>query len=133
MNRNSLRELRPLLLVFIIINALVLTGKSFLARYNMDQDLLILGNLLVFGVCLASFLISKRSFSTTNGNAFVRAMYTGFLLKFFVLAIAAFVYISLNDGVVNRPGLFACMALYIVYTGIEVAALLKLLKSTRNG
>ncbi len=133
MNRNSFREIRPLLLVFVIINALIVTGKSFLSRYGMSQDLLIIGNLLVFLVCLGSFLISKRSFSTKTGNAFVRAMYTGFLLKFFVLAIAAFVYISMNDGVVNRPGLFMCMALYIVYTGIEVAILLKLLKSAKNG
>jgi len=32
----------------------------------------------------------------------------------------------------NKPALFACMALYLVYTFVEVSSLQKLLKQKKN-
>ena len=132
MNRTNLKLIRPMILIFIFINAFFLLGKDWLAKKGIDQDVLIIGNLLLFFVSLITFLITHLSLQSTNPNAFVRAMYGGFIIKFFVVAIAAFVYIMAAKKNVNKPALFACMGLYIVYTFFEVRSLLRVLKQKKN-
>lgn len=132
MIQNSLKPLRPMILLFILLNAFFLTGKSWLAKKGIDQDVLIIGNALLFLVMLISFLITQRSLKASNPNVFVRAMYGSFIIKFFILAIGAFVYIMATKENVNKPALFACMGLYIVYTFFEVSSLMRLLKSRKN-
>ncbi len=132
MNQNSLKLLRPMILIFIFLNAFFLVGKDWLIKKNIDQDVLIIGNLLLFFVSLLTFLLTYRSLKSTNPNSFVRAMYGGFIIKFFVVAIAAFVYIIITKKDVNKPALFSCMGLYIVYTFFEVNSLLRILKQKKN-
>ena len=132
MNQNSLKHLRPMILFFIFLNAFFLLGKDWLLKKNIDQDVLIIGNMLLFLVSLITFLLTYRSLKSTNSNSFVRAMYGGFIIKFFVVAIAAFVYIITTKKNVNKPALFFCMGLYIVYTFFEVNSLLRILKQKKN-
>jgi hypothetical protein len=132
MNRTNLKLIRPMILVFILLNAFFLVDRAWLDKKGIDQDVLIIGNMLLFLVSLGTFLITHRSLQSTNQNAFVRAMYGGFIIKFFVVAIAAFVYIMAAKKNVNKPALFICMGLYIVYTFIEVSSLLRVLKQKKN-
>ena len=48
MNRTSLQLLRPMILVFILLNAFFLVGKGWLIKRGADQEVLIMGNLLLF-------------------------------------------------------------------------------------
>ena len=132
MNRTNFRLILPMILVFIFLNAFFLLSKSWLAQKNLDQNVLIIGNLLLFLVSLVTFLITCRSLQSKNPNAFVRAMYGGFIVKFFVVAIAAFIYIMMAKKNVSKPALFTCMGLYIIYTYFEVSALLRVLKQKKN-
>lgn len=132
MNQTSLKLLRPMILIFIFLNAFLLAGKSWLAKKGIDQEVLIVGNLVLFTVTLVTFLLTYRSLKSKNPNAFVRAMYGGFMIKFFVVAIAAFIYIMITKKNVNKPALFSCMGLYVVYTFFEVTALLRILKQKKN-
>lgn len=132
MNKSLLQPIRPLFIVFLLINALALTSKSLLDKYHVSKDLLILGNLLLFVVILISYIITYRSLHSSNAQAFLRAMYGSFLIKFFFLAIAAFVYIMMAKKNVNKPGLGVCAVLYILYTAIEIRALLKTLKGLKQ-
>ncbi|MEP7376617.1 MAG: hypothetical protein ABI675_24680 [Chitinophagaceae bacterium] len=132
MNRTNLKLIRPMILIFIFLNAFFLLGKGWLAKKGIDQDVLLIGNMLLFFVSLITFLITNRSLQSGNPNAFVRAMYGGFIIKFFVVAIAAFVYIMVAKKDVNKPALFSCMGLYIVYTFFEVSSLLRVLKQKKN-
>ena len=133
MNKNLLQSIRPLVLVFIFLTAFFITGKSWLEKNEVNQDVLIIGNLLLFLISLTAFLITNKALSSTNPQAFVRAMYGSFIIKFFVLAITAFVYIMVAKKNVNKPALIACAGLYIIYTGIETRALMKILKQKKNG
>lgn len=103
-----------------------------LAKWGADQGVLIVGNIIVFAMIIISFFLLARSLRSSNAQAFVRAMYVSFLVKFFVLAIAAFVYIQVAKKEVNKPALFACMGLYLIYTFFEVSALMKFLKEKKN-
>ncbi len=132
MNRNNLAPLRPMILIFILLNAFFVAGKNMLARWGIDQEVVIVGNLILFIASLASFLLSRRSMKADNPNVFVRTMYTNFMLKLFVCVVTAFVYFKLSKPNINKPGLFVCMGLYIVYTVIEVASVTKLLRKRKN-
>ncbi len=133
MNKNLLQSIRPLVLVFIFLTAFFITGKGWLEKNEVNQNVLIIGNLLLFLISLTAFLITNKALSSTNPQAFVRAMYSSFIIKFFVLAITAFVYIMVSKKNVNKPALVACAGFYIIYTGIETRALMKMLKQKKNG
>ncbi|MGK2861380.1 MAG: hypothetical protein ACSLE0_05570 [Chitinophagaceae bacterium] len=132
MNSSSLKLLRPIFLIFILLNAFFLVERGWLMKKNIDQEVLIAGNVLLFAVTLITFLLSYRGLKHSNPNVFIRALYGGFIIKFFAVAIAAFVYIITVKKNVNKPALFLCMGLYIVYTFFEVNTLLRILKQKKN-
>jgi hypothetical protein len=132
MNRNSYAPLRPMILVFVLMNAFFIAGKNMLVRWGIDQEVVIIGNLILFVVTLSSFLLSRQSLKSANPNVFVRAMYANFMLKLFVCVVAAFIYFKMAQKNINKPGLFICMGLYAVYTTIEVSSLTKLLRNKKN-
>ena len=122
----------PLVFLFILLNALFLGANSFLEREGVDQKVLIGGNLVLFLATTLSFYISYRSITSTNVNASVRSLYGSFMIKFFLIIIAAFIYIMIAKKNLNKPALFICMGLYLVYTFVEITALQKLLKQKKN-
>ena len=132
MNRNNLAPLRPMIVVFVVLKALFRVETSWLAKKGLDQEVLIVGNLILFVVGLFSFIITRRSLDSPNPNAFVRAMYGSFMIKFFVIIIAAFVYLQVAKKTVNKPALFTCMGFYVIYSVIEVSSLTKLLRKKKN-
>lgn len=132
MNKNLLQLITPLVGFFIAISSIAALSKSWLAAKGISLNVLLAGNLLLFMVSLIAFLITHKALRSSNPQAFVRAMYGSFIIKFFVLAIAAFIYIMVTKKNVNKPALVACAALYIIYTGIETRGLMKLLKQKKN-
>jgi hypothetical protein len=132
MGKNKLKGFMPVILVMILLNGFFLIGKSWLQQKNIDADVLIVGNTLLFLITLFSFLLAQRGLSNPNPHAFIRSVYVSVMLKLFVCIIAAFVYISIYKSNLNKPALFICMGLYLVYTFLEVATLMKMLKQKKN-
>ena len=132
MGRNRFRGFMPILLFFILLNAFFISGKSILQKWNMDQDIVIIGNAILFIITLISFLLALRGLNNSNPHAFVRSVYMSVMLKLFVCMIAAFIYISMYKANLNKPALFTCMGLYLVYTFMEVGVLMKMLKQKKN-
>ena len=126
--RNKFREFAPIVLLFVIINALAIALRSKLAGWNIDPDVLIAGNLFLFAVTFFSFLIAKRGLQDQNANKFMRSVYGSIMFKLFLSIIAAFVYIAFEKKNLNKPGLFTVMGLYLVYTFLEVRVLTRMLK-----
>ncbi len=132
MNKTLLQALRPLLFVFAFTNAFFITGRSMLLKNGISQEVLIVGNLVIFAVTLLAFYITYQSFRSGKPQVFVRAMYSSFMLRFFLLAVAAFVYIMMSRPNVNKPALVICAGLYVVYTAIETRALVKMLRQKKD-
>ncbi len=132
MEKNSLKALRPILIVFCAVTVFLLIGHKTLVGWGVKPGVLTAGNLLIFGVTLVAFLISYKALQSSNPNALVRAMYGSLIIKFFVIALGAFIYIMVAKKEVNKPAILASMGLYAVYTYLEVSALLKLLKQKKN-
>ena len=110
----------------------LLDKKHLLDKPGIDGTVLIAGNFIIFLATALSFVVSQRSIQSPNPNASVRSLYGSFMIKFFVIAIAAFIYIMAVKKNVNKPALFICMGLYLIYTFLEVASLQKLLKQKKN-
>ena len=132
MKPNSIKPIRPLLLIFVLVSAIIFFAKDQLLKWSVDRDVLMMGNLIVFITILLSYFLLNKALNSTNPQAFVRAMYGSFIVKFFILAITAFVYIMVVKKDVNKPALFACIGLYFIYTFIEVGALLRMMKRKQN-
>ena len=130
--RRNRSPLLPIIIFFILLNALFVTGKNFLERAGFDQSVLIIGNLILFAATLVSFVFARRGLRSENPQAFVRSVYMSIMIKLFICVIAAVIYIFLFRKNLNRPALFTCMGLYLVYTFIEVSVLTKTLKEKRH-
>jgi len=122
------RPFLSIVILFIVLNAFFVTGKGLLDKWSVDQAVLIVGNLILFVITAISFFISVRGLKNPNPHAFVRSVYGSVMIKFFVFAIAAFIYIQSAKAAVNKPALIVCMGLYLVYTFLEVSVLTKLLR-----
>lgn len=110
---------------FLIVQACILAGQWFLPASGMNYRVLLIGNLLLFFVGCISVRMTVKALTDKNAQVFLRMIYGSFLLKFFVFAAAAFIYISVYKKEVNKPALFGCLGLYVFYTVIEVRSALK--------
>ena len=122
----------PITVVFIILNALIITFKTSLESKGFDRDFLIIANMLLFSLCIAGLFLQRTGLQSSNTHAFMRSVYSAMLLKIFVCLAAVMVYIFSNTSAVNKPALFASMGIYLVYTSIEVAALMTALRKKKN-
>ncbi len=125
-------SIRPLVLIFIITTALFIAGRSRFAGWNIDTDVLIIGNLILFIVTLISFYFYTRSMNTRNPYAITRLMYGSLLVRMIVCLAAVLIYVVSAGKGVSKGAIFSCMFFYFVYTGVEVAILLKMSKQQKN-
>ena len=132
MNKQSLRGFFPAIMIFLVLNSVFLVLMKKLETWGVDYSVLVIGNLLVFAISFLSYWMAVRGLTTKNNHAFFRWVYGSVMLKLFLLAGVAFAYIMMNKKEVNKPALFFCMGLYIVYTFIEVSALMKVNKQKTN-
>ena len=132
MNKTVFRSFRPLVLIFVITNALFLTSRARLNLWDIDVDVLIIGNLVLFAATAVSFFLFTRQLNTKNPQAIVRTVYGGVLSKMMICLVAVFIYISIAGKGVNKGGVFGCMFLYVLYTTLEVVTLMKLSKQKKN-
>lgn len=132
MDKHNLRSLRPVLVLFIIVNMLCIAGKSWLEKKGVSQEVLLGGNGLLMLVSMLAYIMMRKAVNSNNAQAFVRAIYGSFMLRFFLVAVAAFIYIMVVKKAVNKPALIACAGLYIIYTAIETRSLMKMLKQNKH-
>jgi hypothetical protein len=130
--RNRFRDFAPVVLLFVVVNALAITFRTRWVTWNLDQQLLIAGNLFLFAITFISFLISFKGLQNENPNAFVRSVYGSIMFKMFLCMIVAFIYIAIQKRNLNKPAFFSLMGLYLVYTFVEVAVLTRLLRRKPN-
>jgi len=132
MIRKRFKALTPVIILFIALNAFFISGRNMLARWHIDQDVVIIGNLVLLLITLLSFMLALRGLNNSNPHAFVRSVYSSMIIKLFICIIAVFGYVFLNKNSYNKFGLFFCMGLYLVYSFMEVSILMKLLKGKTN-
>ena len=122
----------PIALLFILLNALIFTARPWLLKGGFDQEVLLVGNLVLLGVTLATLYFHARGAVNKNPQAFLRSVYASLLMKMFGIVAAVLLYALAAGNNLNKPSLFVCMALYFVYTFVEVRLVMRLLKQKNH-
>ena len=122
------KTLFPLILVFLGLSLLFFLLRLSFHDEPVDYRVLMGGNGLLFIVGIISSGMNTRAMKHQHTQGFLRLVYGAFIFKFFVLAIAAFVYIAIFKKMINKPALFGCLVLYFLYTFIEMRTVMKMSK-----
>lgn len=117
---------RPLMVLFVIVNALLVVFAKKLEAKNISSDVVIIANLILFVVGMLNIYFQMKSLENTNPNAVIRGLMAGTFLKLLVLAAAVIIYLIASGANRSINAVFASMALYIIYTWIEVKISLRL-------
>lgn len=106
----------------------------FLHSKNTDYDLvsLLIGDGFLAIISLFSFFTIDKGLKSTNPHAFIRAKYTGTLVKFFSCITLLLVYIFSHNKEVHKPSLFLFLGMYVVFSALEAIPLSKMAKIKQN-
>ncbi|AXY78351.1 hypothetical protein D3H65_32085 [Paraflavitalea soli] len=126
------RNFLPITVIFLITNAFFIFGRPLLAKWGVDTDVLIIGNLLLVLLTVFSFYQHNRALRNKNLHAFLRLLKGSMLIKMGVCGVAALIYILVAGKGVNTGGVLGFMLLYFVYTLTEAAIVMKLSKQNKN-
>jgi hypothetical protein len=130
-NRVYGRAFLPILAVFLVSSGLILLGDSLWREWKTDSGVLLVGNELFFGLTAISYLLHIKSLRSPNAHVFVRMIYSSLIIKMMVCMVAALLYGWLAKSV-NKNAILGCFILYVIYTFLEVRALMKFLKKSPN-
>jgi len=119
------KKIRPLVLFFLIINALTIVGGQKIAAWGMKQDVLIVANILLFLFSLIGLLLQLNASKNPNPNAIVRAVMAGMGLKLIGFGAALLIYLSMVGKDKSVYSVYAALGLYVIYTWIEVRLFLR--------
>ena len=132
MKPSPFRAFVPVVVVFVLISSSFIVAGKMLVRLGVDPGLVITGNCILFGVTIASFSLFKKALFAHNTHAFLRNLYSALILKFFIVAAVAFVYIYATGGALNKAGFLILTGLYFLYMFFEVAILMNLSRQIRQ-
>jgi Ca2+/Na+ antiporter len=128
------KSFRPIAAVFIVVLLLLLIARNWLAaQWNMDYLVVLVGNTVLFVATAFSFYLYSKALRNNNPQVFLRMMYSSLLVKMVSILAATLLYLFVSKEI-NKAGIIASLALYVVYTYIEVKVLMRLSKnSPKNG
>lgn len=126
--KSQVREMIPLILLFILFNNFFLFGKNWLAGHGLDHLVLIIANSLFFVVSILVYKMQKRAVKNTNPNVFVRAVMGGTMIKMAVCVVAIGIYALAFKSIFSKMTVMAALVLYFIYLVVEVKLATKLNK-----
>ena len=127
----NFRPVRPLVITFFILTAIIFTGSIFYKEKGFDYLVLMGGNCLFFLISLFVFRMQYLAMYNSNPNVFIRSVMSGMIIKVFACVIAIVAYYFISKPAFNKLAVFASMVIYIVYLVVEVRTIMKLNK-TKN-
>ena len=118
--KNNRRAFIPSFIVFILVNLFCTTFANWLSDKGIDPIVLGTANLFLFALSVIIFFMYKKALQNTNPNVFVRSVMGGTLLKLVVIAGASVIYFLSAGKDKSLYAIVAAIALYFIYTFIEV-------------
>jgi len=113
------KKFLPILALFVSAMAICLSVKYFLPIPGLKIDFVIVVNTMLFVVSYFNLRrISKMDI--TKPTLMVQSVMLGSLLKMIIFAGAALFYATQKKGPVGISTLLVSMALYLIYTWLEI-------------
>ena len=126
MTKEYPKLIRPLVVLFIVVTSLLLALQARLAQAGIDVTVVICANTLLFLATILNIYFQCKNVNNPNPNAIIRGVMGAMFLKLFVLAAAVLIYLLAAGEGRSVNAVFLGMALYIVYTWLEVRISLRL-------
>ena len=123
--------LLPLVVVFGFINIIIFALNTIWQKFNVDTRVLFTANALFLLLALLVFFMQQKAMKNTNPNVFIRSIIGGTMIKMFGTVIAVLIYVlSVGNGY-NKNAVFVALFLYLIYLGIEVFCISKLVRENK--
>jgi hypothetical protein len=126
------KSIIPLVIIFLIVGILIFIFRDLLEQHGFSWQVLSGGNLFIYLVTVISMHLLSKGLHAENTQLFIRNAYGGIMIKLFASAAAAFIYILAAGKNLNKPALFACMGLYLLYTLVELSVIMKQSNARKN-
>ena len=118
----------PLFIVFVIISSFALLFGNWLDAKKIDHFVIIGANLLLLVLTIGCLFLYARASVNPNPNVFVRSVMGITFMKLMLIVVVLAVYLIAAGKNRSVYAILVGMALYIIYTVIEVKAVLQLNK-----
>jgi hypothetical protein len=118
----------PSLLLFVSITLIFMIGDRFWNKIGVSHRVVIVSNILLYGVSALTAWMNFNAIKNPNPNVFSRSIMAGTLIKLMIFGIGMVIYLLLSGSNRSVPAIFVSMALYIVYSILDVKAALLLNK-----
>lgn len=128
-----IKPFRPVIYLFILVNLLCIFLAVFFKKQDINPWVVASTNLLLFAISMFSLQQQLKQSKDANPHAMVRGVMSTVVLKLFVLGSAAIVYLYNAGENKSVNAIFLGMALYIIYTWLEVKLSLKINHSSKDG
>jgi hypothetical protein len=122
------KALRPVIILFILINLIGMAGYTQLPALGIDVDVFLVGNLFVCILTLFSFWMLFRGLKAKSTSGFLSSVYSSFIIKLAFAGLLVVAYAKLKGAAMNTPAIFSSLFLYLLYTFLEVKGLLAMIR-----
>jgi hypothetical protein len=106
-----------LLFMMVLVAGLTLLFNGIIVPIKINFILTV--NMMLFAMVFLNYIRIKKV-DPANPNALIRSVILGTLFKLIVFAGAALTYVKQAKEPVGYPTLLTSMALYLVYTWLEI-------------
>lgn len=131
-NAPRYRVFLPVIVLFLVTLVPCLLLADRMHGWGIDSTVVIAGSFILLLASSISLLLYQRAMQHANTMGFLRNTYSGLFFKLLFCAIAAIVYVLVAKDKLNKPALFTCMFLYLMYTFLEMRSLMQWNKARRN-
>lgn len=118
----------PLVILFLLVNVVCFLLNDSLVNNNIDPKVIIGSNALFFLIAVVSGYLRNESLKNPNPNVSVRSVMGSSVIKIFIIAIAAIIYLFTVEESRSIYAVIVSMLLYIPYAILETRGILKLNK-----
>ena len=122
----KVKLLYPIIALFIFVNAAILLGEQELIKYKFVPTVINGANLLLFALTLLGLLALISAAKDSNPNVLVRTVMAFMGFRLIGLAVILVSYIKMSGAAISPRSVYAGLALYPLYTWLEIKLFLKL-------
>lgn len=118
-----------LIVIFCGVNGLGIAYSHLLENWGIVNLAGMIGNVILAVVTALSYYLSHKGMTVRSGHAFVRGVFVSVFLKLLICAASVLVYVVLFKEFVTKGTLILFFLLYILYTVLETASLMRVAKT----
>ena len=116
----------PIGLLFLFVHAGIELGQQQLLAYKFVPSVIAYANVLLFVVTLIGLIALINASKNPNPNVLVRTVMAFMGFRLIGLAVILVAYIKMSGAGISPRSVYAGLALYPLYTWLEIRLFLKL-------